>query len=344
MMLKRIWLGLNQTETQQWQALLEQAGLAVDWQVDYTIGLFENKQLIATGSVYANIIKCVAVSNQQQSQNLLTQVVQALLDDLEANQQTHSFVYTKPGTADYFTALGFKAIVTTKQVIVLERGFPNLNDYRQQLRQAKQAGQRIGAIVLNANPLTIGHEHLIQTAVQASDHLYLFVVSEERSLFSAQERLAMVQQIANKYTNVTVLPTNQYLVSSMTFPNYFLKDRADQNLARVQAEVDATLFAKVIAPELAITTRWVGEEPLSPVTAIYNQQMAHVFGTAIQLQIMPRLAIAGQVVSATRVRTAIKAQDWSQVAQLVPKEIYPIVKGSIDDGIKTNRNGRHHGI
>lgn len=122
--------------------------------------------------------------------------------------------------------------------------------------------------------------------------------------------------------NVVVLPTRDYQVSSATFPSYFLKDQAIESVARIQATLDATLFKERIAPALHIKTRYVGEEPLSPVTEVYNESMRQVFSDSIDLVIIPRLQIEGQVISATRVRKALKEDDFPTIKKLVPPTTY----------------------
>ncbi|KMO49997.1 hypothetical protein PY98_13730 [Lacticaseibacillus rhamnosus] len=67
-----------------------------DEHVDFTVGIFEDGALLATGSLAGNIIKEVAVSPDAQHENLLAQIIQALLDRLDDEAITHSFVYTKP--------------------------------------------------------------------------------------------------------------------------------------------------------------------------------------------------------------------------------------------------------
>ena len=69
----------------------------------------------------------------------------------------------------------------------------------------------------------------------------------------------MVKRGVAHLSNVTVFPTNDYLVSSATFPSYFLKDSAIETVAKIQAKVDAQLFKEKIAPVLDIRTRFVGE-------------------------------------------------------------------------------------
>ncbi|MDN5998399.1 MAG: [citrate (pro-3S)-lyase] ligase [Lacticaseibacillus paracasei] len=324
--LKRIWLALNPQEAAAWQALLTTAGLAADRQVDYTVGIFEGETLLATGSLSGNIIKEVAVTPATQHENLLAQVIQALLDRLDDDGVTHSFVYTKPTTVKFFLSLGFKQLAATDAVVLLERGYPNLTDYVASLEKQQRPEKPAAAIVMNANPITRGHAYLIETAAKANPVVYVFVLSAERSLFTADERLALVRKVAARWPNVVVLPTNDYMVSNTTFPSYFLKERADADVAAVQARLDAALFKQAIAPVLGITRRYVGEEPLSPVTAIYNRELAATFGSAIELIVVPRLMIDGDVVSATRVRGAMAQQDWKTVQQLVYPEVYQEIK------------------
>ena len=45
-------------------------------------------------------------------------------------------------------------------------------------------------------------------------------------------------------------------------------------------------YLKKIAPILEIQQRYVGEEPYSEVTAVYNQAMQQVFGQTITLTIV----------------------------------------------------------
>ena len=55
-------------------------------------------------------------------------------------------------------------------------------------------GNRIGSIVMNANPFTLGHRYLIEQALQQCDHLHLFIVGEDASQFSYTERFEMIKQ------------------------------------------------------------------------------------------------------------------------------------------------------
>lgn len=332
MRVERLWLTLNAPVKAAWQALVQQAGLTPDTQVDYTVGIYDQGQLVATGSTYQNIIKLVAVVDSAQHQNLLATIMTALWERLTTAGYEQAYVYTKPCTATYFQALGFKVIAQTATIALLERGYPDLAAYQDLLRQQRLTSRRAGAIVMNANPFTNGHRYLVQQALLTCDVVYVLVVSEDRSLYDTTTRLAMVRQgLADLSTQVVVLPTAHYLVSDATFPAYFLKDQANLAVAAEQAQLDAQLFLTQIVPILAIKRRFVGEEPTSAVTALYNQQMANAFTGQLDLQVMPRLQVGSQMVSATTVRRALAANDWSQIQALVPATTYQIMR-SVNHG------------
>ena len=59
----------------------------------------------------------------------------------------------------------------------------------------------------------------------------------------------------------------------------------------------------VFAKEMGITVRYVGTEPLDPVTARYNEIMKETLPVkGIEVVEVPRLTVNGEIVSATKVR------------------------------------------
>ena len=103
-----------------------------------------------------------------------------------------------------------------------------------------------------------------------------------------------------------------------TFPTYFLKQEEDATA--MQCALDCTVFAQCIAPPLHIRTRFVGQEPLDPVTAQYNAAMAALLPRhGVQVREIPRLEVDGQPVSASRVRRLLKEKGLCpEVLSLVP--------------------------
>ena len=107
--------------------------------------------------------------------------------------------------------------------------------------------------------------------------------------------------------NVKVLSGGRYAVSNLTFPSYFTKE---ENLAKAHAAVDAELFAACIAPALSASERFVGTEPFSQVTAVYNETLKERLPKhKITVTEIPRLKAGGEAVSATKVRTVL-AELW----------------------------------
>ena len=109
------------------------------------------------------------------------------------------------------------------------------------------------------------------------------------------------------------------MISSATFPAYFLK--AGESKARLQSELDITLFAQRIAPVLHITRRFAGEEPLDSTTAVYNQTMERLLPQyGIEFVQIPRIAQGGAVISASRVRRLLRGKGvCEEVLSLVPE-------------------------
>lgn len=72
---------------------------------------------------------------------------------------------------------------------------------------------KIGAIVMNCNPFTLGHLYLIEYAAKEVTQLFIFVVEEDASFFSFDNRIMLVKEGTKHLKNVTVLPSGQYMIS-----------------------------------------------------------------------------------------------------------------------------------
>ena len=201
-----------------------------------------------------------------------------------------------------------------------------LNKYLEILSKEKVDVQNIGAIVMNCNPFTKGHMYLIEQALKSVDFLYIFVVEEDLSEFSFEDRFAMVKKNCKKFNNVKVLPSGKYMISSFTFAEYFKKDdlQSDSNIMPAK---DIRLFGEAIAPCLNIKTRFVGEEPLDNVTRQYNDAMKQILGEyGVKLVEIPRLQIStGEVVNATKVRELLKSNNIKECKQYLTDETYEYI-------------------
>lgn len=303
-----------------WADFLARAELEADTQVERTVLVWDCEQLIATGSRQGNLLKCIAVDPMRQGEGLTATVLTALRQDAFSAGHKHLFLYTKPRNKFMFSSLFFYPVAQTDTVLLMENKPNGITGFLDTLPAARTAG-KVGAVVMNCNPFTLGHRYLIETAAKQSDHLYVFILSEDQSRFPAADRLELVKQGTADLPNITVLPTGPYLISSATFPTYFLKER--EKAQTVQCLLDIEIFAKYFAPKFGITERFVGTEPLSPMTSQYNEALAqHLPGRGIALRQIPRLEIGGAPVSASRVRALLGTGQPALLRQLVPRTTF----------------------
>jgi [citrate (pro-3S)-lyase] ligase len=298
--------------------LIEAQGLRFEPGYDDLAGLYEGGVLIACGARSDYVLKMVAIDPGHQGTDALGALMTRLiLSGLEAGQDT-LFVFTRPQNVASFEALNFRLLATHGSAALLEHG-PGLEAYLQAhaAQISSAAAGHHGAVVLNGNPFTLGHLHLVATASRQVDHLFVFVVREDQSSFPFEARMAMATEATAHLGNVTVLDTSRYAVSAGTFPSYFLKELDGAALAQMQ--LDLRLFAQRLAPPFRIRTRFVGAEPLCATTAAYNRTMAEVLGECgLGCVELPRLEAGGAPISATRVRRAFAEGDGPALAALVP--------------------------
>ena len=305
--------GLRGKKKQQWVDFLAQADLEADENVDSTVLVWDADRLAATGSRKGNLLKCIAVSEDYQGQGLTATVLTQLRQDAFADGHKHLFLYTKPKNLLQFQSLFFYPVVQTAQVLLMEDKPQGITRFLDGFTPVKTDG-RVGALVMNCNPFTLGHRHVIETAAKECDHVYVFVLSEEQPPFPAADRLKLVQEGTTDLINVTVLPTGPYLLSAATFPTYFLPDR--EQAPRIQCLLDIAVFSKYFIPKFGITSRYVGTEPYSPMTDRYNAALREQL--PIELREIPRMESANGPISASHVRAALERNDLQQLRTLVP--------------------------
>ncbi len=297
--------------------LLVEEGITRDANLDYICAMEdENGEVIATGSCFGATLRCFAVSHLHQGEGLLNEVVSHLMEYQMARGNSHLFLYTKIKSAKFFQSLGFYEIARVDGTLVFmenrRNGFPN---YLAQLEKTARPGVS-GAIVMNANPFTLGHQYLVETAAAQCDTLHLFVLSEDASLVPFAVRKRLVREGTAHLQNVVLHDSGPYIISNATFPSYFLKD--DAAVIQGHAKLDLAIFAR-IAQAIGASIRFVGEEPTSQVTGIYNSIMASELPKqGIRCEIIPRKQSQGQPISASTVRKALQTGNWETLKELVP--------------------------
>ena len=312
--------------------LLAQEGLHCDPCIDYTCGLFdETWNLLATGSCYKNTLRCLAVRRDLQGKGLLAQIVGHLITFQAQRGNTHLFLYTKKKNLSIFRNLGFYAVLESDGIILMENCRTGFQDYLNSLYRIQSENLPAAAVVMNANPFTLGHLHLVEKAASENGIVYLFVLSEENSFFPAVVRKRLVAESVSSLSNVIVLDSGPYMISNATFPSYFVRDSAEA--MRIHARMDVQIFGH-IAKRLNIVRRYVGEEPTSQVTALYNRTLSEILpDIGIDCRVIPRLKIRGRTVSASVVRQAIQKDCLDEIMDMLPSATRAFLRSAESDDI-----------
>lgn len=300
--------------------------LDLDWEegVEFTVSLTEYGQVIATGSRQQNVLKCIGVAPGLQGEGLAATVVSELVKNAFAVGWQHLFLYTRPASAALFGTLGFYPVAATQAAVLMENRRNGIRNFVASLAP-QPAAANIGAIVANCNPFTNGHLFLAQQAAAACDFVHMFILSEDRSFFSTALRIQLARQGTAHIRNLALHETGHYLVSTATFPRYFLKEK--EKAGQISCELDLSIFAEHFAPALGIRCRFVGTEPFDPVTLSYNRQMKEYLPRhGIEVIEVPRVQENGAAVSASRVRALMQQGDLEQIRPLVPATTFAAIE------------------
>lgn len=294
--------------------------------VDYYAGVFligEDDILLGGGGLQGNVIKCIAITDDLRETGMGTKLISHLYLQAINNGEDTVRVFTKPKNKEIFTSLGFKLLATSDKAILLENG-NGLKHYCDYLASLRREGEN-GAIVMNANPFTLGHRYLIETAAKEVNNLYIIVVKENRSLFSYNDRKQMITKGTEDLKNVIICEGSDYQISNTTFPTYFLKEITDATDTQITLDLD--LFSKHIAPALNIKKRFIGTEPKDILTNRYNHLIKSILPkTTIEVIEVDRLQNESNVIiSATTVRECLSSFDFYGAKQLVYPTTIPFL-------------------
>ena len=307
--------------------------LGFDADVEYTTALYQNDEMVGTGSFAGPVLRNIAVLPEYQGGGHTAGMVSQLMAEQQRRGIFHYFLFTRPDKAHLFAGLGFREVARAEPyAVLLETGIGSVHEYCRGLGAAVAhlpAGRRAG-LVVNCNPFTLGHRAVIARAAAENAAVVVFVVSEDRSLFPFADRIRLVREGVADLDNVVVLPGGDYIISQVTFPAYFTRGE-DTILA--QTRLDAVIFATHIAPAAGINVRYVGDEPYCAVTAAYNRALAEILPAhGVEFTIMDRVAVEDEVISASKVRDLIRREQWDEIRRFVPATTYRYLRS---DAAKT---------
>ena len=150
--------------------------------IDYTMGLYDDGELIGTGSLGGRVMRDIAIRKDYQKKGLTRRIIRNLQGESNRRGITGNQIFTKPKNVPVFEHMGFKCVaVAEPYAALLERGTDTLEDYLGRVRAILGTGEgkNRGAIVMNCNPFTKGHLALITYAASRCSLLHIFVVEED---------------------------------------------------------------------------------------------------------------------------------------------------------------------
>lgn len=311
----------SSSETALREFLLDKEVIYEDVDASYIIR--DAGEIIATVSVKKNLIKFFYIDDKYQGEGLAIELINSVLEDIIAKGYRSYFVFTKAKNENIFTSLSMDTIEKTEDVVLLEGGLFKYKDWIEIIKKDLDKDE-YNAIVMNANPLTLGHEYLVDKALENDRDLIIFVLEEDASYFSTKDRYEIVKKHYQDNNRVHVYKSGPYIISRATFPTYFLKKDTDK--LKVYTELDAKIFARRIAKDLNIKKRYFGTEPIDKVTQKYNEMMKKILSEyGIATEFIERKTIDGEVISASKVREYYE-NDFLACKKYLSSDVYELLE------------------
>lgn len=306
-------------EREQIKEFLKKFDLKYEDDINYSLYIEDNNQIIATVSLSDYIIKCLAIDDKYQGENLANLLLNKLIEKLRVEQKYYYAVFTKRLYENLFLSLGFKLIVHTEIVSALEFGSPTISVVLERMRAQAEGmldcnleENDIACVVAKADPFTNGHLQLIEYAANHHDYVLVFILQDGDTFFNKMERLSLAYVSLLPYDNVVVLPGSKYIISSFTFPGYFLHDKKYEEWAKI----DVLIFKEYFMEKLHISKRYVGSET-DDYMVMYNNILKDVLKD--KLEEIPRYVYKDEVISAKSVRKLLNEGNVEEALRYVPR-------------------------
>ena len=289
--------------------------------VEHTLVARIEGKIVGTCSSSGNIIKSIAVRCTCGNTGIGSKLVTQMMNNLFDRGIYDVFVFTKKTNTEIFKELGFREIVSSDKVVLMENGRIGIDEYVKKMFVKSGLGNgRKASIVMNCNPVTRGHLNLIRKASEENNEVVVFIVEEDKSIFSFETRIDLVRKCTKDFKNVHVISGGRYIISSNTFPAYFLRE---EEKSSQYMEIDLQVFGKYIGPVFNIDKRYVGSEPYCNMTQSYNEGMKKILPEqGMEIIVVERHAINGIAISASMVRKKIREDRTEDIKDLVCNEVY----------------------
>ncbi|MCQ2820520.1 MAG: hypothetical protein MJ252_24920, partial [archaeon] len=100
-----------------------------------------------------------------------------------------------------------------------EADFKDYLETIDEMKSKKNITGRIGSVILNYFPFTLGHRYLIEQALKTTDHLMVFIIEDDDADLYYDKFNLVQKGTAGLYRKVTLLPGKDILASLLTLRN-----------------------------------------------------------------------------------------------------------------------------
>ncbi len=338
----QIGLPLKNNKLKQLKSFLSKNDLTYDNNISYSVIILDNfNKIIATGSIDDNIIKCIAIDKNHRNENLTSIILTHIINESIKRNLSNLFIFSKLENEKIFNQFGFHTIEKTNEIVLMETKKNGFSNYLKKIKKESSKYQynkndKIGCIIANCNPFTNGHLYLMQEAAKNCKLLHLFILDKDNDFFTFEERFLLVKKGIKDIDNIILHKASDYILSPLTFPTYFLKDK--KQTTNINCKLDIKIFLNNIVPLLNINYRYVGTEPNDLVTNSYNQELIkNLKDSLVNLVIIDRKNINGDIISASKVRKLIEINDLPSIKKYVPISTYEFIKLKFFDNASSKK-------
>ena len=131
-----------------------------------------------------------------------------------------------------------------------------------------------------------------------------------------------------KNPDIIVLTTGNLMTAKYTFPAYYQQSHSESKAGIPHmSDIHFYIFGGVVAPLLQITKRYVGSEIKDSVTDYYNQKLISTLPKyGIEVEVIKRLEIEGNNVSASKVRDLIRIKNYKLLSKYLSPDVLEYIK------------------
>jgi len=117
---------------------LHKLNLRYEDDIEFTLTVVDNNEIIGTGSISGKILKCIGVKPERQGEGISAKIITYLMQEQFKRGRNHIFLFTSPDKADRFINLGFQEVASAEpNFTLLEMGIGGIKKYLENLKEHK---------------------------------------------------------------------------------------------------------------------------------------------------------------------------------------------------------------